>query len=189
MSASDSYVETLTAQCGYIWNKEVIRLHEIAGMGPQSHRISVLIRTDLDRSSPSLPTSPYFSLSLHTCTKRSPRRQALIRLQLCWAGTHIFAAQPVLFWYGSPSSLVHDLGPYSPGIHLNHQLQFVCEDINQTTASQATMWEWWKHPILIFPFITHTWLFRSLALWSYLGRCHIWFLVLVWRAMAWMNRF
>lgn len=65
MSASNSYVETLTAQCGYIWNKEVIRLHEIAGMGPQSHRISVLIRIDLDCSSPSLPTSPSFSPYIH----------------------------------------------------------------------------------------------------------------------------
>ena len=160
MSASNSYLETLTAQCGYICNKEVIRLDEIIRMGPQSHRISALIRRDLDLSSPllsspPLSTSPSFSLSLHTCTKRIPRRQALIRLQLCWAGTYIFATQPVLFWYGSLIILIHDLGPYSLGIRLNHQLQFVCEDINQNTASQATMWEWWKHPILIFSFITH----------------------------------
>lgn len=87
MSASNSYLETLTAQCGYIWNKEVIRLHEIVRMGPLSHRISALIRRDLDLSSPLLSSPPLstspFSLSLHTCTKRIPRRQALIRLQLC----------------------------------------------------------------------------------------------------------
>ena len=193
MSASNSYLETLTAQCGYIWNKEVIRLHEIVRMGPQSHRISVLIRRDLDLSSPllsspPLPTSPSLSLSFHTCTKRIPRRQALVRLQLCWAGTSTLPRSLCyLIWQ---PELSHTWSwPYSLGIRLNNQLQFVCEDINQSIASQATTWEWWKHPILIFSFITHIWLFWSLALWSYLGCGCIWFLVLVWRVMAWMNRF
>lgn len=97
MSASNSYVETLTAQCGYIWNKEVIRLHEIAGMGPQSHRISVLIRIDLDGSSPSLPTSPSFSPYIHA-QRDLPRRQALIRLQL-WVELGLTFLPPSLCYF------------------------------------------------------------------------------------------